>query len=60
MVYHLSMVRSEASYQSFTGSIYGLMYFITNNIKVASKVKSNGIVTLTKFICQKFTAFLIE
>ena len=58
MVYRLIMfylVRSEASYQSFTGSIYGLAGFYNKCmlIKVAPKVHSNGIITPTKFTMPK-------
>ena len=54
MVYHLIMfylVRSEASYQSFTGSNYGLVCFYSKCalIKVAPKVHSDGIITPANF-----------
>ena len=58
MVYRLIMfylVRSEASYQSFIGSIYGLVCFYNKCalIKVAPKVHSDGIITPTNFATQK-------
>ena len=63
MVYHLIMfhlVRSEASYQSFTGSIYGLVCFYNKCalIKVAPKVHSDGITI--NFAMQTSTVFLIQ
>ena len=53
MVYRLIMfylVRSEASYQSFTGSVYGLvcLYNKCALIKVAPKLHSDGIITPSK------------
>ena len=50
------LVRSEASYQSFTGSIYGLVRFYNKCalLMVALKVHSNGIITPTNFATQKF------
>ena len=58
MVYRLIMfylVRSEASYQSFTGSIYGLVCFYNKRalIKVAPKVCSDGIITPANFATPK-------
>ena len=58
MVYCLIMfylVRSEASYQSFTGNIYGLVCYYNKCalIKVALKVHSNGIIIPTNFTMQK-------
>ena len=52
-VYRLIMfylVRSEASYQSFTGSIYGLICFYNKCvlIKVSPKVHCDGIITVQK------------
>ena len=61
MVYRLIMfylVRSEASYQSFTGSIYGLVCFYNKCalIKVTPKVYSDGITI--NFAMQTSTVFL--
>ena len=58
MVYRLIMfylVRSEASYQSFTGSVYGLVCFYNKCalIKVAPKVGSDGIITPANFATLK-------
>ena len=59
MVYRLIMfylVRSEASYQSFTGSTYGLVCFYNKCaliIKVAPKVHSDGIITPANFATPK-------
>ena len=58
MVYRLVMfylIRSEASYQSFTGSIYGLVCFYNKCalIKVAPKVHSAGIITTANFAMPK-------
>ena len=63
MVYRLIMfylVRSEASYQSFTGSIYGLVCFYNKCalIKVAPKVHTDGIITIAKFAKPKIHCIL--
>ena len=44
------LVRSEATYQSFIGSIYGLVCFYNKcvYIKVTPKVHSDGIITPSK------------
>ena len=49
------LVRSEASYQYFTGNIYGLVCFYNKCalIKVAPKVHSNGIITPANFATPK-------
>ena len=51
MVIMFYLVRNEASYQSFTGSTYDLECFYNKCalIKVAPKVYSDGIITLTNF-----------
>ena len=58
MVYRLIMfylVRSEARYQSFTGNTYGLVCFYNKCalIKVAPKVRSDGIITPANFATPK-------
>ena len=63
MVYCLIMfylVKSEASYQSFTGSIYGLVCFYNKCalIKVAPKVHSNGIIIPANFAMPKIHCIL--
>ena len=63
MVYRLIMfylVRSEASYQSFTGSIYGLVCFYNKCalIKVAPKVHSDGIIIPANFATPKIQCIL--
>ena len=63
MVYRLIMfylVRSEASYKSFTGSIYGLVCFYNKCalIKVAPKVHSDGIITTENFTMPKIHCIL--
>ena len=54
MLYHSSMfylVRNEASYQSFGGSLYGLICFYNESalIKVALEVHSVGAIIPTNF-----------
>ena len=60
MLYRSSMfylVRNEASYQSFGGSLYGLVCFYNKSvlIKVALEVHSVGAIIPTNFVVPKIS-----
>ena len=60
MLYRSSMfylVRNEASYQSFGGSLYGLVCFYNKSalIKVALEVCSVGAIIPTNFVVPKIS-----
>ena len=64
MVYCLSMflVRNEADYHCFEGSLYGVVCFYNKSalIKVALEVSIDGIVFPTNFAMLKSALFLTE
>ena len=56
------LVRNEASYQCFEGSLYGVVCFYNKCalIKIALEVSIDGIVFPTNFATLKSTLFLAE
>ena len=65
MVYRLSMfylVRNEAGYHCFEGSLYGVVCFYNKCIliKVALEVSIDGIIFPTNFATLKSALFLTE
>ena len=51
------LVRNEASYQSFGGSLYGLVCFYNKSalLKVALEVRSVGAIIPTNFVVAKIS-----